>query len=276
MKKIVVIVFVLILSIKLNAQQNRSYGNSVNIKGVVLDSDTQEGLEYATIVLKPLDNSEITGGITNNNGVFNISVNKGSYDISIEYISFKTFHLKNQNIQEDIDLGNIALSLNTELLDEVEIIAERSTVEIRLDKKIYNVGKDMTVKGGTASDVLDNVPSVEVDVEGNVSLRGNDNVRILVDGKPSGLIGLSGASALRQLPADAIEKVEVITSPSARYDAEGTAGILNIVLRKGKAQGFNGSFNAKLGHPETYGGSANMNFRKDKVNFFITVGYDSI
>ena len=248
---------------------------NITIKGVVLESDTNQGLEYATIVLKPLDGGDITGGITDSKGEFNFPIAKGRYDLSVEFISFKTYHLKDQNFQSDTDLGRVVLSYDTEVLDEVEVIAERSTVEIRLDKKIYNVGKDMTVKGGTASDVLDNVPSVEVDVEGNVSLRGNDNVRILVDGKPSGLIGLSGASALRQLPAEAIQKVEVITSPSARYEAEGTAGILNIVLRKGKAQGFNGSFNAKLGHPETYGASANMNFRTRKVNFFSTIGYET-
>ena len=158
-------------------------------------------------------------------------------------------------------------------MDEIVIIAEKSTVEIRLDKRIYNVGKDMTVKGGSASDVLDNVPSVDVDVEGNVSLRGNENVRILIDGKPSALVGLSGTDALRQLPADAIERVEVITSPSARYDAEGTAGILNIILRKGLASGLNGSMNATIGDPKQYRIASNVNFRTKKFNFFTNLGY---
>ena len=131
----------------------------------------------------------------------------------------------------------------------------------------------MTVKGGSASDVLDNVPSVDVDVEGNVSLRGNENVRILIDGKPSALVGLSGTDALRQLPADAIERVEVITSPSARYDAEGTAGILNIILRKGVATGLNGSMNATIGDPKQYRIASNVNFRTNKFNFFTNLGY---
>ena len=146
-------------------------------------------------------------------------------------------------------------------------------MEIRLDKRIYNVGKDMTVRGGSASDVLDNVPSVDVDVEGNVSLRGNENVRILIDGKPSALVGLSGTDALRQLPADAIERVEVVTSPSARYDAEGTAGILNIILRKGVATGLNGSINATIGDPTQYRIASNINFRTKKVNLFTNLGY---
>ena len=158
-------------------------------------------------------------------------------------------------------------------MDEIVIIAEKSTVEIRLDKRIYNVGKDMTVKGGSASDVLDNVPSVDVDVEGNVSLRGNENVRILIDGKPSALVGLSGSEALRQLPADAIERVEVVTSPSARYDAEGTAGILNIILRKGVAIGLNGSLNTTIGDPTQYRIASNINFRTKKINFFTNLGY---
>ena len=131
----------------------------------------------------------------------------------------------------------------------------------------------MTVRGGSASDVLDNVPSVDVDVEGNVSLRGNENVRILIDGKPSALVGLSGTDALRQLPADAIERVEVVTSPSARYDAEGTAGILNIILRKGVATGLNGSLNATIGDPTQYRIASNINFRTKKVNLFTNLGY---
>ena len=132
----------------------------------------------------------------------------------------------------------------------------------------------MTVKGGNVSDVLDNVPSVSVDVEGNVSLRGSENVRILIDGKPSALVGLDGTSALRQLPADAIERVEVITSPSARYDAEGTAGILNIILRKGKITGFNGSINPTIGNPAQYGLSTNLNYRTKKFNIFTNTGYN--
>ena len=164
--------------------------------------------------------------------------------------------------------------LDVEDLDAVNIIAERTTVEIKLDKKIYNVGKDLTVRGGTVSDVLDNVPSVSVDVEGNVSLRGNDDVRILINGKPSGLVGLNSTDALRQLPAESIERVEVITSPSARYDAEGTAGILNIILRRSKLQGLNGAVTINTGHPFQAGISGNINYRTGDLNFFNTTGYD--
>jgi outer membrane receptor protein involved in Fe transport len=161
-----------------------------------------------------------------------------------------------------------------EQLEGVEVIAERTTVELRLDKKIYNVGQDLTVSGGTVSDVLDNVPSVSVDVEGNVQLRGNDDVRILINGKPSAITGLNSAEALQQLPAESIEKVEVITSPSARYDAEGSGGIINIILRRSKLQGMNGALTANLGDPTRYGLNGNLNYRTGDVNIFTNTGYN--
>jgi hypothetical protein len=273
MKKNIFLFIFSILTLSLGAT-NTDPIEKINLTGKVIDNDTKQPLEYATIVIKSLDGKIITGGITDIKGEFNIQIAKGVYDISVEFISFKSKLFKSKEISGNTDLGTITLEIDAQSLSEVEIIAEKSTVEIRLDKKIYNVGKDMTVKGGTASDVLDNVPSVTVDVEGNVSLRGNENVRILINGKPSGLVGLSGTDALRQLPADAIEKVEVITSPSARYDAEGTAGILNIILRKGKAQGFNGSMSASAGNPDNFGVSANLNYRTNKANYFGSGGYN--
>ncbi|MGJ5641693.1 TonB-dependent receptor domain-containing protein [Formosa sp. S-31] len=246
----------------------------VNIKGKVIEAETGQPLEYATVAfLNPADNSVVTGGITDMDGHFNIKVAAGTYNISFEYISFKKQILKSRNLTGDSNLGTISLQMDTATLDEVEIIAEKTTVDIKLDKKIYNVGQDLTVSGGTVSDVLDNVPSVSVDVEGNVALRGNENVTILINGKPSGLVGLDSTEALRQLPADAIERVEVITSPSARYDAEGTGGILNIILRRSKLQGFNGSVTANGGYPNTAGISGNINYRTGAFNIFNTTGY---
>ena len=273
MKKSIFLLIISIFTLNLSAS-NTDPLEKIMLTGKVIDNDTKQPLEYATIVIKSLDGKIITGGITDTKGEFSIQVVKGVYDISIEFISFKTKTFKRKEIAGNTDLGTITLEVDAQTLNEVVVVAEKSTVEIRLDKKIYNVGKDMTVKGGTASDVLDNVPSVSVDVEGNVSLRGSENVRILINGKPSGLVGMSSTDALRQLPADAIEKVEVITSPSARYDAEGTAGILNIILRKGKANGFNGSVSASAGIPDNYGLSANLNYRTNKANFFGSGGYN--
>ncbi|NNC49528.1 MAG: TonB-dependent receptor [Flaviramulus sp.] len=252
----------------------RPEGKEVKVTGTVIDKETKQPLEYATIAFfSKLQNKIITGGITDVNGNFSIPVLTDVYDITIEYISFSTITIPNKEISKSENLGNFTLEINTESLDEVEIIAERTTVEIRLDKKIYNVGKDLTVSGGNVSDVLDNVPSVSVDAEGNVALRGNDNVRILINGKPSGLVGLNSTDALRQLPAEAIEKVEVITSPSARYEAEGTAGILNIILRRSKLLGLNGSVTTNIGHPDAAGISGNINYRTGNVNIFNTSSY---
>lgn len=263
-------------ALSLFAQPSQGGGaqREVTISGKVIDKETNDPLEYATIAFFNIrQNKIVTGGITDANGEFSIPVPMGMYNITIEYISFKTITISERRLTQNENIGTFTLDLDFEALGEVEIIAERTTVEIRLDKKIYNVGKDLTVSGGTVSDVLDNVPSVSVDVEGNVALRGNDNVRILINGKPSGLVGLNSTEALRQLPAESIEKVEVITSPSARYDAEGTAGILNIILRRSKLQGLNGAITARAGYPTSAGLSGNINYRTGDFNFFNTSGY---
>lgn len=243
------------------------------VSGMVLDKDNNYPLEYATVTIIDPDTNSITeGGITNNEGKFNLSIEGGIFNFRIEYFSYKTIELNAITIDKDIDFGTISMAYDVQALDNVDIIAEKTTVELKLDKKIYNVGKDLTVQGGSVSDVLDNVPSVSVDVEGNVALRGNNNVRILINGKPSGLVGLNSTEALRMLPADAIEKVEIITSPSARYEAEGTAGILNIILRRSKLLGFNGSFVINAGYPENYSASTNVNYRTQKLNIFTNAG----
>ena len=164
------------------------------------------------------------------------------------------------------------LAVDTESLDEVVVRAETTEVQIRLDKKVYNIGKDLTTSGATVSDALNNVPSVTVDVDGTIALRGNENVRILINGRPSAIAGFGDTDALRQLPAEAIERVEVITSPSARYDAQGTAGILNIILKKEKTLGLNGSLQTNFNYPLGSGATANFNVRTDKFNIFNTTG----
>lgn len=253
----------------------RPAAQEITLSGVVQDKSGGVPLEYATITLTNVaPPNEITGGITDFNGKFSFQAPAGVYDIKVEFISFEPYELKAQNLAKDTSLGTVSLEISAATLEEVTVIAETTTVEYKLDKQIYNVGKDLTVRGATVSDVLDNVPSVSVDVEGNVALRGNDDVRILINGKPSGLIGLSGTEALRQLPAESIERVEVITSPSARYDAEGSAGILNIILRRSKLQGLNGAITGNIGNFGTRGLSGNVNYRTGDFNFFATGGYN--
>ena len=250
--------------------QSYSYNENKEfiVSGKVTNSENSEPLEYATItILDPKDNNVITGGLSDETGNFRISTKKGIYNVLIEYMSFKNKTLENINVYNDLSLGEVQLELNYESLGEVEIIAEETSVEIRLDKKIYTVGKDLSVRGGTANDVLDNIPSVSTDLDGNILLRGNDAARILINGKPSRLVGIN-STFIKQLPADAIEKVEVITSPSARYEAEGSGGIINIILRKSKKLGLNGSLSANAGDPKANSLSSNINYRNGKINFF--------
>ncbi|MEC7415702.1 MAG: TonB-dependent receptor, partial [Bacteroidota bacterium] len=241
------------------------------ITGKVIDKENNQPLEYATITLKSNNRPDfIQGGITDSEGNFQIESVPGKYDINIEFISFVTYIMNGVSLKSNLNLGTIAMEIDPSELEEVELVGEQTQVEIRLDKRIYNVGKDITVRGGSVADVLGNIPSITVDVEGNIALRGNNNVRILINGKPSGLVGISGPDGLRQLPSESIEKVEVITSPSARYDAEGTGGILNIILKKQERSGFNGNFNINGGIPETFRGTANVNWKTKKLNLFST------
>ena len=269
MKKLILFLNIFFTTIYLFSQSN-NYNQTKEfiISGVISSLESEELLEYATItLLDPNDNNVITGGITDNLGRFSIPAQSGKYNILIEFISFKNLNLNNVDLNKDLNLGKIKLELDYESLGEVEIIAEETSVEIRLDKKIYTVGKDLTVRGGTGTDVLDNIPSVSTDIDGNILLRGNDAARILINGKPSRLVGIN-SSFIKELPADAIEKVEVITSPSARYEAEGSGGIINIILRKSKKLGFNGSISANTGNPRSNSISTNINYRSGKINFF--------
>ena len=266
--------FVLILILALTSLSAQKKLETYVVSGNIVERESKSPLEYATIgFYSSTENKIIGGGITDKEGNFNIAIPKGVYDISFEYFSLMTVIKTNYNIIQDINFGGIELEAELQTLEVVDLIAEKTSVEIKLDKKIYNVGKDLTIRGGSVSDVLDNVPSVSVDIEGNVALRGNENVRILINGKPSGLVGLNSTDALRQLPADAIEKVEIITSPSARYDAEGTAGILNIILRRSKILGLNGAIILNAGHPDQLGASGNINFRRGNINIFNSSGY---
>ena len=275
MKNLFTVLFALGACISVLGQSPDSQ-REITLTGIVQDKDDGFPLEYATVSLvSTTDPSNITGGITDQKGAFAINAPAGVYDIKIEFISFAPDIRKAQRLFKDTNLGVVQLAIDAATLENVMVVAEKTTVEFKLDKQVYNVGKDLTVRGGTVSDVLDNVPSVSVDVEGNVALRGNDDIRILINGKPSGLVGLNSSDALRQLPAESIERVEVITSPSARYDAEGSAGIINIILRRSKLQGLNGAVTANAGYPETYGLSGNVNYRTGDFNFFTTAAYNN-
>ncbi|MBK8502926.1 MAG: TonB-dependent receptor plug domain-containing protein [Saprospiraceae bacterium] len=236
------------------------------IIGQIVDGMTEAPLDFATVsVLNKVDSAIVTGGISELDGKFAVEVAYGAYILKIEFISYQSVFIDNVVIDQAhklVDLGTISINPSAQVLEAVMVIAEKSEVQFDLDKRTFNIGKDLANKGGSAEDILDNIPSVSVDVEGNVSLRGSENVRILVDGKPSGLIGLGDSGGLKSLPANMIEKVELVTNASARYDAEGTSGIINIVLKKDQGNGVNGSIDVSTGLPERYGLGVTLNARK--------------
>ncbi|MCH1471640.1 MAG: TonB-dependent receptor family protein [Flavobacteriaceae bacterium] len=252
-----------------------SFGQArqIVLSGTITDAEKSEPLPYATVSVYNRNGDLANGGIADENGIFKLNVSPNDYSLNFEYIGFESITTDVKRYTNSTNIGTIQLVSSVESLEGVDVVGQSADVEIRLDKRVYNVAKNNLIRGGTVSDVLENVPSVSVDIDGNIELRGNNNVRILVDGKPSGLIGLGGIDALTRLPAESIEKVEVITSPSARYQAEGTTGIINIILAKRFLKGLNGVFNLSAGRNDTYSGSANLNYRKGKFNFFTNSGY---
>ena len=242
------------------------------LKGKVIDAQNKAPLSFASV--KIFQNQKmITGNITSENGDFVFKLSPGTYTLETEFVGYKKYTSALFEINsEEKNLGEIAISTSDKSLDELVVQGEKSTMELSLDKRVFNVGKDLANAGGSAQDILINIPSVTVDPDGAVKLRGSSNVRILIDGKPSGMVSFKGGAGLRQLQASMIERVEVITNPSARYEAEGQGGIINIILKKDSKQGFNGSFELIGGVPANYGFAANLNYRHKKVNFFVNYG----
>lgn len=258
-----------------NVYAQQPAGNTT-IRGRVLDTSSEKVLEYAAVTLHQIEDGKVLEGtVTNAAGSFELKATPGTYFVQVKYLSFEPFKTKNIEVKEGIariDLGEIGLVAIEVSLDEVEITADKSPMEFKLDKRVFNVQKDATNLGRNVSEILDQLPSVNVDLEGNVSLRGSENVRILVNGRQSGLVGISSPDALRQLQGELIERIEVITNPSARYDAEGEVGIINLVLKKEKRKGVNGSIGLNVGEPANYGSSYSLNFRRNKINLFSSFG----
>lgn len=250
------------------------YSQNHTVKGIVQDSQ-KIPQEYATVsFLNPESFDEVNSGVTNANGEFELELPTGDYLFVVETFMGATVE-KEIQVSSNYNFGVVEVEGDGVVaLEGVTITGDEQIYRMELDKKVYDLSKDPLAKGSSLSEALENVPSVQVDGEGNVSLRGNENVRILIDGKPSSLIGVSNvADALKSLPADIVERVEVVTNPSARFEAEGSAGIINIILKKGKLRGLNASVNLYGGIPATAGLSANINYRTQKWNLFTNFGY---
>ena len=276
MKERLLIAILLLFSFTVFAETDMPVGDkNGSLTGVIVDVKTQEPLPYVNVVIRDANNKILTGGITDNDGKFTIKkIPKGKNKVEIQYMGYKPFvrELEFSSKLSAHKLGTVRLEEDTEVLGEVTVRAELSTVTQKIDRKVINVGKDLTAAGANASEVLNNVQSVSVDSQtGSVSLRGNENVRILVDGKPT---NISAAQLLQQIPSTSIKSIELITNPSAKYNPEGMSGIINIVLNKNANIGFNGNVNMGLtrGENTRMNGSLDMNYKTGKVNFFLNFG----
>ena len=241
------------------------------VSGVIVDKSTSKPMEFANVAIyNEKDSSLVTGTITNEHGKFEIpGVNYGDYYLVANFMGFEKSTVGDIELNSEnkaYNVGTINMSPVTVSLGEVNVVADKAPVEYKLDKKVVNVSQVISATGGTAVDVLENTPSVQVDIEGNVSLRGSSNFTVLIDGRPS---VLSGSDALRQIPSSAIQNIEIITNPSAKYEPDGTAGIINLVMKKNSMNGLNGIVNASVGTGDKYRGDFMLNYRFDKVNIFV-------
>jgi ferric enterobactin receptor len=251
-------------------------GSGPSVRGSLVDEQNAP-VPFTTVALhRSSDSTLVTGVAANEAGTFAIPVKSGQYYLKISSVSYLSKVISPVRVgTSDVLMGTLVLKNSAQRLAEVVVQGEKSQMELALDKKIFNVGKDLANAGGTGVDILRNIPSIAVDVEGNVSMRGSNSVRILIDGKPSGLVSFKGGAGLQQLQGSQIERVEVITNPSARYEAEGMGGVINIILKKERSEGFNSSVDLITGYPGNFGVAANLNYRRKNLNFFVnyTIAY---
>lgn len=248
-------------------------GNS-KLTGVVVDSVTLNPISYATISILSSHATTTDGTICNEKGHFSLlRVPSDNYTVVISFLGYSTKTIKGVTIIEgkSFNIGTILLKPMDKLLNEVVVTGERNIVESKTDRLVYNAEKDISNTGGTAVDVLQKAPLVSVDLDGNVKLRGANNVRILINGKPSSIFAVSAADALRQIPADQIKSVELLTNPSVKYDAEGSGGIINIILKRNSLQGLHGSFTSSIGTRNSSLGLTE-GFRKNKLALNLNAG----
>ena len=249
------------------AQQN------IEVIGKLVEEETSQPIPYATVVIKNKStNKNITGVITDDSGNFIITTTKPNFYVEISFMGFETKTITEFIVtNRKVNLGTIKLAPNSQALDEVVVTGEVSKTVFKLDKRVFNIGKDISSTGASALEVLNNVPSVNVNIEGDISLRGSSGVQILINGKPSVLADQS-SNALGTITADMIDSIEIITNPSAKYEASGTAGILNIILKKEEKKGWNGSISVNTGIPDNHSLGLSLNRRTENFNLFAQLG----
>ena len=266
-KKIIIILLTIFaLHLSVYAENIRK----IIVVGTIVEKESQHPLEYATVSVHKLNGDILTGGISDQQGKFKLETSEDEIFIKVSFIGYESINITEFNRKGFfIDLGKIELGNSSVRLEDVVVRAEKSKTVFKLDKRVFNVGKDLVSAGGTAMDILNNVPSVDVSIEGVVSLRGNSSVQILLNGKPS---VMASSKTLGTITAEMIEKVEVVTNPSAKYDAEGSSGIINIILKKDEKKGINGAITLNVGTPDNYSVGLSLNRRAEKWNLFTQLG----
>jgi hypothetical protein len=274
------ILFAIIICSVITARAQFGVGGGSNIvgkiSGTVIDSISQKPMDYASVGLYLSGGkSPLTGVITDEKGSFKLNnIHPGTYKIVITFIGYPTKTIDGivtTNAKPDRNIGAIKVSPGAKTLKEVVVQGQAALIENHIDKIVYNAEKDLTAAGGTATDLLEKVPLVSVDINGNVSIRGDQNVRVLINGKPSGATSASLSDVLKAIPADQIKSIEVITSPSAKYDAEGSAGIINIITKQKNVSGISGSVSGGVGTRQN-NGNANINYNKNRFNLSMNLG----
>lgn len=279
MKSLSIILVSILLSVVAYSQPatNRGAGMPADAKviGKIIDASSSQPVEYASVAIyQEKDSTLVTGLMTDAEGNFALSnLPYGKFYIKISFIGYKESRIKNISLnpgQKVAALGDIKLDPSSTSLNEVVVVGNGNQMEYKIDKKVVNISQNIVASGGTVVDALQNTPSVQTDVEGNLTLRGSSSFTVLIDGKPS---LVQGSEALQQIPAGMVQNVEIITNPSAKYDAEGSAGIINIVMKKQKIKGFNGSISLSAGTNRKYNENANLNYKYDKWNFSLGLDY---
>ena len=264
------------ITVKLKAQATPQ----ANIVAKVIDAQSNQTVPFATAtILDRTTKAIVRVAQTDVNGNLKITgIAPGTFTFKISYVGYQTMVRDPMQVgnQPEINLGTIKMTPSKgTALKEVEITAQKSTMQLGIDKKVFSVDQSLVSEGGSATDLLQNVPTIQTDMDGNVSLRGSSGVKVLIDGKASLIAGGDVAQILQSIPASSIESVEVITNPSAKYDAEGQSGIINIILKKNRKLGFNGSVALTAGNQNSYNGNTNLSFQNNKINIYGNYSYRS-
>jgi len=248
-----------------------------SVSGTIIEQETKQPVEFVNVGLFHSGDSALFKGVTSDkNGAFTFSnVPTGKYYLQLNSMGYEQAIIPDISVKENVPvrLGIKTINVSNIMLGDVSVVQKQSALNSSIDRKTYNVEKDILSQTGSASDILQNIPSVSVDIEGNVSLRGSTNVTFFINGRPSALLKHNSAVALQQIPANTIERIEVITNPSAKYKPDGIGGILNIVLKKEKQKGFNGTLMANIGNDSRYNANLTMNYNTGKMNIFGSYGF---